>query len=267
MMARGRVALVLLLLWGAAPLAAQRQLRDPGARTTLHGVVVDRVNGDPLPNAIVLLADEGRGLLTDSLGRFTFDEVRLGPQLLAVKQYGYAEINLDLDLLEGHGPVRVELRPGPLALEGFTIVAENLASMTGQLARRRNAYAGSARALDQTRLAMSTERNVLQLLQTQGGLHLRRCAGGRNSPATSFRPIASVATRGPCVARRGSTVQPRVYIDEAPIVGGLGFLAMFRPYELYLVEVFSAGLEIRAYTHWYMERMAARPGKLFPLGF
>ena len=72
---------------------------------------------------------------------------------------------------------------------------------------------------------------------------------------------------GSCVLRRGSATEPRVYIDEAPIIGGLQFLGMFRPYELYLVEVYSAGLEIRAYAHWYMGRLAGRPTALFPVGF
>jgi hypothetical protein len=68
------------------------------------------------------------------------------------------------------------------------------------------------------------------------------------------------------VLRRGSLAQPKVYIDEAPVIGGLSFLAMFKPYELYAVEVFSGGLEIRAYTHWYMERMAEEPRLLWPIG-
>ena len=259
-----RIALILLLL--ATPLAAQRQLRDADARTTLSGVVVDALRGDALPNSIVILADENRGMLTDSLGRFSFRNVRFGPQLLAVKQYGYEEVNLDLDLLEGHSPVRVELRPGPIALEGFIIVADNLAAMNRQIRNRRNAYGGAARAISQARLAASGARNVIDFLQVRGGLQLHRCGSQRAGPGTSFHPAGGGRAAGRCVLRRGSSVRPRVYIDEAPIVGGLEFLAMFRPYELYLVEVYSSGLEVRAYTHWFVERMATRPGKLWPIG-
>ncbi len=246
----GRACIVLVLLLTATPLAAQRPLRDPDAKTTVRGVVVDALKGDPLPNAIVLLADENRGLLTDSLGRFAFEEVPLGPQLLAVKQYGYAEVNLDLDLRANHPPLTVELDPGPIALEGFTVIAQNLASTDRQLARRRKAYTGSVRAHDQARLASSSADNVIQFLRFQGGLQVYRC--GR--------------TPGACLLRRGGVTEPRIYIDEARVMGGLDYLAMFKPYELYLVEVFSGGAEIRAYTHWYMERMAERPTLLWPIG-
>ena len=250
-----RIALVLLL---ATPLAAQRPLRDPDARTTLSGVVVDALRGDALPNSMVLLADEKRGMLTDSLGRFSFPDTQFGPQLLAVKQYGYEEVNLDLDLLEGHGPVRVELRPRPIALEGFAVVADNLAAMYRQITNRRNAYGHSARAISQASLTASSARSVIDLLQTRGGLQLRQCGSLRAGPGGS--------AAGQCVLRRGRSVLPRVYIDEVRIIGGLEFLAMFRPYELYLVEVYSSGLEVRAYTHWFVERRAERPLQLWPIG-
>jgi hypothetical protein len=252
MVARAGIAL-LLLLAASTPLAAQRTLRDPDARTTFRGVVVDKLHGDPLPGAIVLMVDENKGTLTDALGRFTFADVELGPQLIAVKQYGYAEVNLDLDLLAGADPVTIELNPGPIALEGFTVIAQNLASMTAQLATRRKAFAGPVRAHDQSRLAQSGADDVMAFLTMEGGVDLRRCGGsGRMTTA--------------CVLRRGSLAEPRVYIDEARVVGGLAFLAMFKPYELFLVEVFSGGAEIRAYTHWYMERMAEQPRLLWPIG-
>ena len=248
MVARAAVAL-LFLAW-AAPAAAQRPLRDASARTVFEGVVVDKLNGDPLPNAVVLLVEEKRGMLTDSLGRFRFTGVELGPQLVAVKQYGYAEVNLDLDLAEGQPAHRIELDPGPLALEGFTVIAENIRSMTAQMETRRKAYPGSVRAHDQTHLASSSANDVMDFLRTEGGLHVQRC--GRMS--------------GACVLRRGGLAEPRVFIDEARVLGGLEFLAMMKPYELYQIEVFSGGAEIRAYTHWYMERMAEQPRLLWPIG-
>jgi hypothetical protein len=247
-----RLAVALLFLALAAPAAAQRPLREAGAKTVFQGVVVDKLHGDPLPNAVVLMVDENRGMLTDSLGRFRFADVELGPQLVAVKQYGYEEANLDLDLLEGQEPHRIELDPGPLALEGFTVIARNIASMSAQMETRRKAYAGSVRAHDQARLAGSSAEDVMQFLRDEGGLHVYPCRGGRIGTS--------------CIERRGGLAEPRVYIDEARVLGGLAFLAMMKPYELYAVEVFSGGLEIRAYTHWYMEKVAGNPRLLWPIG-
>ena len=249
MIARTKIPLLLLVL--ATPLAAQQPAKEE-VRTTLRGVVVDELHGDFLPNAIVLLVDYQRGLLSDSLGRFTFPGVPVGVHLLAIKQYGYAEVNLEVEVAEGQAPVIIELSPGPLALEGFTVIADHLATMNKRLKRRRNAYYSSVRVLEQGKLASSGAPSVMQFLQTEGSLNIVNCAT-RGGP-------------GVCVMRRGSATEPRVYIDEAPIIGGLDVLATFLPYELYLVEVFSGGLEIRAYTHWYMERMAGRPGLLFPIG-
>ena len=246
-----RTIMSLILLVGATPLAAQEPARE-GVLTTLRGVVVDGLRGDSLPNAIVLLVDDKRGMLSDSLGRFEFRNVPVGPQLLAIKQYGYAEVNLDIDVVQGQDAVRIELKPGPLALEGFTIVADHLATMNKTLRNRRNAYGRSVQALEQERLTSSGALSVTEFLQTEGSLNLVSCS-------TSDRP-------GDCVMRRGRATEPRVYIDEAPIIGGLDFLASFRPYELYLIEVYSSGLEVRAYTHWYMERMAGNPRMVFPIG-
>ena len=176
---RRAVVLAGAALLVAAPLAAQRTLRDPAERMVFEGVVVDEVSGEPLPNTIVLMVDEDRGMLTDSLGRFRFANVLPGPQLVALKQYGYEEANLDLDLRTGQEPTRIELEPGPLALEGFTVIAENIRSMTAQMERRRKAYPYSVRAHDQARLASSSAEDALQFLKFEGGLDVRRCGAMR----------------------------------------------------------------------------------------
>ena len=102
MIASTRIPLLLLAL--ATPLAAQQSPKEE-VRTTLRGVVVDGLHGDSLPNAIVLLVDSQRGLLSDSLGRLTFPGVPVGVHLLAIKQYGYAEVNLEVEVAEGQDPL------------------------------------------------------------------------------------------------------------------------------------------------------------------
>ena len=261
MIARMRLLVTVLAL--LAPAASVSGQAREGVKVTLSGVVVDAKRGDPLPNAIVVLAGENRGMLSDSLGRFAFTNVPLGEQTLAVKQYGYEELDMVLDVAEGQEGVRVELQPGPLALEGFTVVADRLAIMSQRLESRRKAWGSTARLIDQERLASSGAYSALELLQTTGDLSFASC--NSRGPANSFRAVATRVSGDACIVRRGSVTSPMVYIDEVPIIGGLGFLSTFRPYELYRVEVYSGGAQIRAYTHWYMERMAARPEALWPL--
>lgn len=68
-----------------------------------------------------------------------------------------------------------------------------------------------------------------------------------------------------CVLSRGRRVQPSVNIDEVPAIGGLDQLALYNPQDLYLLEVYSQGRMIRAYTEDFMGRHAKRAGKLFPV--
>jgi hypothetical protein len=257
---------LLLALAVLAPSARVTAQQSAPERATVRGVVVDKIHGDPLPNAIVVLDGANRGTLTDAGGRFTFSGVPLGAFTLAAKQYGYDEVNLEIDVTMSSAPLRVELPPGPLALEGFTVIAKGLATMTQRLENRRNAYYSSVRALDQEKLATSTAFDVAELLRFSAGVRFAGCRGG-GGPANSFQRVSAVrpSVEGYCVERRGRVVEPTVYIDEARVIGGLGFLASFKPYELALVEVYAGGAQIRAYTHWYMERLAEHPEQLFPL--
>ena len=259
-----RFALAALALLLAAPAAAQQRLM-PETRITLRGVVVDALRGDPLPNAMVRLDAARKGVLTDSLGRFTILDVRTGPELLAVKQYGYEELVVQMDFRVDHPLLRIELAPGPVAIEGFDVVADRLAVMTQRMKNRRNAAAVSVRMIDQERLARSASRDMVDFLAMNGGIRPTECsARGPTSFLASSRPTLGWAS-GSCIERRGGVMAPRVYIDESVAIGGMDELAMYQPHEFYTVEVYSGGAEIRAYTHNFMDRMARRPMALIPL--
>lgn len=235
--ALGPIAALLL----AAPLTAQQP-------TSVRGVVVDALSGDPVAGALVRRVDGRGGTVADSLGRFAVSAGRDGVLQLALYQYGYQERIVTLEA----GPLaRVELDPGPLALQGLTVVAERIATMEERFASRRNAAAFSARAVGAERLMNTSARDVLELLTLEAFLMPAAC-GMRGTSA--------------CVVRRGRVIEPRVYIDEGLAVGGLDQLATYRPHELFLVEVLAAGSEIRAYTHQFMERAALRPVQLIPFG-
>jgi hypothetical protein len=262
-MKASRWILVLLFL-AATPIAAQQRAREE-PRTTVRGVVVDALRGDALPNTMVRLVDARRGVLTDSLGRFTLVDVRLGADMLAVKQYGYQEVDVDIDFREDHPMLRIELQPGPIALEGFEVVANRLAVMEQRMRSRRNATAVSVRSFDQERLNRSPARDMLDFLAMSGGVRPIECsARGVSSFIASGSPTLGWGSMG-CIERRGGVTAPRVYIDEAWAIGGLDELAMYQPFEFHTVEVYSSGAEIRAYTHNFMELMARRPMALIPL--
>ncbi|MDX1646474.1 MAG: hypothetical protein R3304_04970 [Longimicrobiales bacterium] len=148
-------------------------------------------------------------------------------------------------------PLRVELTPLPVMLEGMEVVTDRLATMQTRLQRRRRATATSTRAFELERLTSSPSPDMLDFLQLESGLHTMRCGRG--------------GMGGLCILRRGRWTRPRVYIDEVPAIGGMEQLTMYRPQEFYLVEVYASGLQIRAYTHNFMERMARQPVALSPI--
>ncbi|MEX2466335.1 MAG: carboxypeptidase regulatory-like domain-containing protein [Gemmatimonadota bacterium] len=244
----GELAVAVLTLAVSCLPAVAQDRPDEGV---LAGVVVDAVTGEPISGALVVIDDERRAVLTDSLGAFDLGSMEGGPVSLVARRYGYEMRGMDAVLPNG-GALQVEipLPPKAVLVDGLEVVTERLQTMDQRLTSRRNATATSVRAFEQERLVQSTSRDFLEFLRFEASLYMQPCG---------LRAFASQ-----CVQRRGRLVAPRVYIDEVPIMGGLDHLASFQPYDLYLVEVYSSGQEIRAYTHLFMDRMAHRETALFP---
>jgi hypothetical protein len=233
----------------AAPLSSQWQ----GEPHIVRGVVRDAVNGSPLPRARLRFDELNRGTLADDAGRFEFAGILAGVHVLTVEQYGYSPIATNVDV-SGEAPTSmdIELTPRPVMLDGLTVVADRLALMETRLVRRRSAATVSSRAFEQERLVRSPATDLLDFLRLDAAVPLTACPVGRPG--------------GWCVARRGEPVEPTLYIDEELVFGGLQELATYRPHDFHLIEVYSFGEEIRAYTHRFMERVAEEPIALFPIG-
>jgi hypothetical protein len=237
-----------------APLAAQAALPADTARIVV-GVVKDSLNGAPLPGALVMLIQQDRGVLTDSVGRFVLPAVPDGPFLLSVGQYGYETRMLVLDGARDDTRLReVTLHPSPAAIEGLAVVADNIAEMDRRLGARRNAYPLAVRTAERDLLLHTSARDLHAFISTQLGVPVKRC------PSLSSRYYW-------CVVRRGRYVTPRVFVDEVPNLGGLDSLENYGPHNFYLVEVYAGGLEIRAYTHQFMDHAARRPMPLLPIAW
>lgn len=217
------------------------QEHEPDKRGPLAGVVSDPA-GRPLSGVFVSEAGAKWGVLTGADGRFTLPGMGPGTVHLAAELIGYETLSWTGEPAPGEAVVLV-LEPRPVLLEGLTVVADRFAS-------RRRAVPVSVRAFDRTTLSTSPHANVLDFLRSRGGTSLVSCQG----TWSAF-----------CVRTRGRLVEPSVWLDESPVLGGLDYLAMFQPHELYLVEVYGAGRHIRAYTNHYMERAANQ--RLFPIPF
>jgi hypothetical protein len=135
--------------------------------------------------------------------------------------------------------LRLEVVARPIILEAFSVI--NI-----RLERRRRAVATTARAFEGEDLR-GANFDAMDFVQSRAGLFPMRC------PARSF------ATH--CVYRRGSIVEPTVYIDEMRIFGGLESLQTIPMAEVYRVEVYG-GQQVRIYTRQYTEFLARHPQML-----
>ena len=246
---RAALGLVAIALF-AAPIGAQRTPTAPGP-ARVQGIVLDALTGQRLVGARVQVDGMRGGTLTDSLGTFRLEAVELGVQEMTVEQYGFEGVVVQLEVRAAMPPVQIELQPRPVMLEGMSVVSDRLARMEARLRSRRRSVATSTRAFDLERLTRSASGDMMEFLRFESSLGFMSCGG---------RMISSL-----CVFRRGRMVSPAVFIDEVPAIGGLDQLATYRPHELYLVEVYGSGLQVRAYTHNFMERMARRPIALIPI--
>lgn len=198
----------------------------------LVGTLADE-GGRPLVGAFVGLADSEWGSLTDEAGRFRIPDVTPGVVSLQAEFLGYETLTWE-GSVEAGKPVTLYMASKPILLEGLTVVSDRFES-------RRRAVASSVRWFDHAALATSPQATALDFVTTRAGLYSVRCNGRFTNR---------------CFMVRGRATEPRIWVDEMPIFGGLEYLESLRPHELYMVEVYASGRAIRAYTPQFMERAA-----------
>ena len=186
--------------------------------------------------ARVSLVGSDWGSITDDRGRFRIPDLAPGPLALSVEQLGYEELRWEGEIARADGALELRMTPQPLVLDGLRVVSDRFRS-------RRAAVATSVFAYDRRDLSTTPQRTALDFITLRSGASFVNCAGRRGNR---------------CLFVRGRLVEPVVYIDEAPVVGGLAYLDSFGPHELYMIEIYGRGRHIRAYTPAFMKRSAKR---------
>lgn len=230
-----------LLLAMALAAQVQGQEADASGPFDLVGIVVDDA-GRPLVGAFVSLEDSDWGSISTDAGRFEIPSVTPGTVSLEVELLGYETLHWTGSVRESR-PLSLTLAPRPIVLEGLNVV-------TSRFESRRKATGASVRWFDRADLVTSVSNDVIDFVATRAGLSRTTCRSVWDDE---------------CFMVRGRAVAPEVWIDEAPVVGGMDYLRTVRPYELYMVEVYAGGRQIRAYTPRFMERAAKT--RLQPIAF
>ncbi len=200
----------------------------------LVGHIVDAESGRALVGAWVGLTGTEWGSLTNDEGRFRIPDMTAGQLALRVDLLGYETLDWIGSIADADESLIIELQPQPVLLEGLEVMADRFRS-------RRNAVGTSSFAYESDDLVNTSARTALDFLEERVGGSVVGCAGRRGSS---------------CLYVRGRTVEPVVYVDEAPVLGGLDYLDAFAPWEFHMVEVYANGRHIRVYSPNFMKRAA-----------
>lgn len=245
---RGPAAVPAWAVWVGAVLAVAFLAKDAFAQDLrvvqpfdLVGTLSDE-GGRPLVGAFVSLADSEWGSLTDETGRFRIPDLTHGFVSIQAELLGYETLTWEGTVAAGKA-VALRMVSKPILLEGLTVVTDRFES-------RRRSVATSVRWFDHDALATSPQPTALDFVKTRAGLFSVSCNGRWTSR---------------CFMVRGRPTEPRVYVDEMPVFGGMEYLESMAPHELYMVEVYGSGRAIRAYTPRFMERAAEY--RLMPMPF
>jgi hypothetical protein len=197
------------------------------------------------------------GTLTDRQGLFRLPDVPSRAETYVFEMLGYAETTFVANAaVDGHLDIR--LAPDPVILEGIEVIADRFES-------RRNATATSVRAFDREQLLASSALDVMNLLEQRFGLRRTPCPGGAGRGIARRGGLFSTPSQYDCAWVRGRPAPVTVCIDEMPILGGMDFLVGYQPHELYMVEVYGQGRQIRLYTNQFMERASRTRFRPVPL--
>ncbi len=235
-----------LSLTTASKVAAQRPNCDED-QPHIVGFVIDAGTESPLAGALVWIETSPQVSLTTEVGRFLLCDVGSGNHLVTAARLGYDTLRVQVEADPSIEPVRLRMAPDPIVLEGLEIV-------TDRFERRRRAVAVPVRTFEQEALARSNYWSAAEFVDMQAGAVTVRC-----STKTSITET--------CVYDRGRTVRPRIFLDEAPLLGGWDELVSLPTSHLYMIEVYRRGAHIRAYTHHFMARAAKTRLAPLPLWF
>lgn len=240
-MTRNTFALAALLLSLAIPAAAQQTAPAPATppqpKTVLTGVVLDAGTLQPVRAARVRVPSAEVDVLTDAEGRFVGPEVEAGTYGAVVSLLGYRQNAQIFTIAPGQPEPQVLLEPNPVLLQALTVTAN-------RLERRARASGAALMGFDHDFLLASNEHDATRLVVQMA--HVQAV------------PCGAFSTRGDpdCVLVRGVAQRACVLIDDTP--ASFGELSMYRPRELYRVEVYKGGEAILAYTARFAEQIAQR---------
>jgi hypothetical protein len=237
MATRSPTSILLLLTVLALPGRVRGQ-----EHVTIRGRVGDADTHAPLQGVLVTATLAGISVLTDSAGAFSLELIQDRSYELMAEDLGYVPVRFTL------GP-EAEQTPTILLLTSMPEILSGLAVLEDRLRQRRQRRGGYIRLIEHDSLLMSTERNGYTLVE-------RVVPGARPCD----RQI-----EGLCVPGGARERAIRICIDDYRPPAGASALASYEPSDLWLVEIYDRGRSVRAYSRWFVARIARDDEGLIPM--
>lgn len=216
------------------------------AQRTVSGEVTDAENGQPLAGAVVKVGDDHHTAVTDLQGHYEIRGVAPGEWMVWAGALGYRMASGTIDVGDTSLAVDLLLDRDPIRLAAITATANRFES-------RRRASGQSTALIEESQIAGSGARDMLDFVDTNGGLHRTACPGS-----------VERAGRLGCLMVRGQPARPVVYIDEVRWPD-LELLSSYRTADVARVEVYGGGKEIRVYTRRFLRWAADHNYRPMPL--
>jgi hypothetical protein len=244
--------IVAALAAAAAPAPAQQDTGGgrgvpAGGQAAVSGTVTDATTGAPIRAARIRIPDARVDVLTDAAGRFTASGVAPGSHAALVTALGYGERAEIWEVGAGGLSREVRMAPDPVVLQGLTVRAN-------RLERRLRASGMSALAFNRNLLIASADRDAAKFIREMGHITPVHCGALNSGGAPRRLGVAPAASEPNCIRVRGTAIPACILIDDTP--SSFGELAMYRPGDLYRMEVVGGGRAILAYTTFFAENIA-----------
>lgn len=235
----------LAMLAMVVPLQSAWAQSPPDNPINVQGTVINQETGKPVDGAVVSLTKEPTGVLTNSHGKFTLDKVTPGKVSISAQKLGYETLTWQGALNPDTGPLTLKLPPKDSLLNALN-------TEVARFARRRRSAPVAVQYFGRKALESSSQPNVMDFVNTHAGVSNVDCPGLLGSDQ--------------CYMVQGMIVLPIVYVDDVPMSGGEGYLESLSPQDLYGLEVYANGAEIRVYTPHFMVQAARTDYRPRPLG-
>lgn len=227
--------LALLSLAGPAPTPLSAQEDPPHPKPfTFRGDVRDYVNEQPIPEAIVQLAELNRSAVTDRNGYFEFPGLLPGRYTIVTSRFGY-ETNREASQVPHNAIIVVRLQPMAVVLPEIEVRVERLVH---QLEVRRLSTPVGSTAFREEVLQATNSPSIAALIRARTPVY-----------------ILEDPTLQQLVYRfRGQIRRLRVCLDEVAVSSR--FLETLVPDDLELVEIYERLGMVRLYTRDFLRRAA-----------